>query len=134
MRVNSSSRDRSLFAINVLALMAVAAFFIWQFAAPHIARELYGQEYKALVFKCDNVMRDHFVAKARTVNDRSEASLQGLRAAEVGLITCHDYDRMRKRLRKFGLSDTDLALLGIAAIEEQAEDVRAFVRTHEIRY
>jgi sigma54-dependent transcription regulator len=109
-------------------------FFSWHYASPMFAVWIYGDEYKTLVFKCDNVMRDHYVAKARLVNEPSEANVQGLKAAEVGLVTCHDYDHLRKRMQRFGLNDHDLSMLGIEAIEEKAEDVRAFVRTHEIRY
>jgi hypothetical protein len=41
---------------------------------------------------------------------------------------------MRKKLISWGLTENDLAQIGLEAIEEKANDVRTFVKTHEIKY
>ena len=84
-------------------------------------------------FECDEVMRGHLIAKTNALRAPSEESIKGLSAAEVALLSCHDYDKLRKRLQTLGLSEGELASLGIEAIEEKAKDVRTFVETHEIR-
>jgi hypothetical protein len=68
------------------------------------------------------------------LNRPSEKSLQNLKAAEVGLLTCHDYDVLRKKLIDFGITENQLSRVGLEAIEEKEKDVRSFVQTHEIRY
>ena len=117
--------------IGALSVIAVAAKLV---VVPVIAKHVYGERYKNLMFQCDEVMRTHFVAKNNALRAPSEQSISELRAAEVSLLSCHDYDKLRKRLQTLGLSDAELANLGIEAIEEKAKDVRHFVETHEIRY
>ena len=54
--------------------------------------------------------------------------------AEIGLTTCHDYDKLRKKMIGWGVKENELASLGLEAIEKRATDVRKFVEIHEIRY
>jgi hypothetical protein len=123
--------------LTVLNLVALAIIFFYaakELAMPFTAEALYRDRYKELVFQCDNVMRDHFIAKRQVLATPSPEAFNQLRAAEVGLLTCHDYDVLRKKLIALGLSDNRLAQMGLEAIEERAKDVRTFVETHEIRY
>jgi hypothetical protein len=127
-------KNRALTILNILALVVISYYAFREFALPTIAESLYKEQYKELVFKCDNVMRDHFIAKSQVLARPSSQTIANLRSAEVGLIDCHQYDVLRKRLLSLGLSETDLARIGLEAIEKHATDVRAFVETHEIRY
>lgn len=121
---------------------ATAAGLVAAFAAGLAAQPLlrwgvaawYQEDYGALVFKCDQAMREHFIAKSRVVAAPSEDSTALLAAAEVALIDCHDYDLMRKDLQRLGLQEADLAAMGLRAIERRGEDIREIVRIHEIRY
>lgn len=119
---------------NVLALFLIFAMGIKIFALPAIAKFLYADEYKHLVFKCDNVMREHFIAKNKVLTEINDAAVSNLKAAEIGLIQCHDYDKLRKKLVNLGLSDGQLGELGLETIEENAGDVRTFVKIHQIKY
>ena len=123
-----------LVGLNILAAVSVVGVAAKYVAAPMIAKRVYKERYKELVFQCDEVMRGHFIAKNKVLTEPSENSIRELRAAEVSLLSCHDYDKLRKQLQTLGLSDAELASLGIEAIEEKAKDVRHFVETHEIRY
>jgi hypothetical protein len=130
-------RDRwnaILVTLNILALVLVFSYAARELAVPIVAEWFYKNDYKELVFKCDGVMREHFIAKNQVVNSPSEESIRNLHAAEVGLLTCHEYDVLRKRLLSYGVSENDLSRIGLEAIEEKSKDVRAFVETHEIRY
>jgi hypothetical protein len=95
---------------------------------------LYQERYGTLVFKCDQAMREHFIAKARLedVPDAERAAL--VLQSEVALLDCHDYDVLRKRLLQLGITEIDLAAMGLAAIETRGSDIRETVRIHEIRY
>jgi hypothetical protein len=123
-----------LLTLNVLALGVIFYSAAKEFVIPKAAEWIYKDDYKELVFKCDSVMRDHFIAKTQVMHSPSDEAIKNLRAAEVGLLACHDYDVLRKRLISYGLGENDLSRLGLEAIEERAKDVHAFVETHEIRY
>lgn len=128
-------RFRNLMMIlNIMGLSIIFIYAAKEIAIPAIAAVIYEAEYKELVFKCDNVMRDHFIAKSQVLAAPSSQSIKNLHAAEIGLMTCHDYDVLRKKLISFGLSENDLSKIGLEVIEEKAKDVRSFVQTHEIRY
>ena len=94
---------------------------------------LYQEQYAELVFKCDQAMREHYLAKARSAGDPNADNVNLQIQAEVALVDCHEYDLMRKHLLRLGLSENDLALIGLNAIERLATDVRQIVRIHEIR-
>lgn len=123
-----------LLTLNILALAAVFFYTVKELAIPAVAEWFYANDYKELVFKCDSVMREHFIAKSQVLHSPSDEAIRSLHAAETGLLTCHDYDVLRKRLISSGLSQNDLSRIGLEAIEERAKDVRMFVETHEIRY
>jgi hypothetical protein len=114
--------------------MIIFALAIKMFLVPAIAERVYAQKYKDLVFRCDDVMRTHLIAKNRVLVSPSADSIRALHAAEVGLIECHDYDVLRKELISYGVTPNELARLGLAAIEERGADVQTFVKIHEIKY
>ena len=125
---------RLLLVGNVLAILVVLAFGIERYAAPRIAEAFYGDQYKDLMFQCDHVMREHFIAKQMVLASTNEETIRNLDSAEIGLTACHEYDKLRKKLGSWGLSENVLARIGLEAIEERAHEVRRFVEIHEIRY
>ena len=123
-----------LLAGNVIAILVVLAMGIERYVAPSVAEAVYGDRYKELVFQCDHVMREHFIAKQMVLASTNEETIRNLDTAEIGLTACHEYDKLRKRLGSWGISESALARLGLEAIEKRAREVRTFVETHEIRY
>ena len=101
---------------------------------PMFAETLFKKDYQTLMFKCDNVMRDHLIAKNRVMFEKSDKSLLSLKAAEIGLISCHDYDRLRKKLQMWGVTDSELSYMGLEAIEKNAKDIKKYVEIHEVKY
>ena len=127
-------RSRALLILNIAAVLIIVALGFRQFALPPIAKAIYRTQYQELMFKCDNVMREHLIAKNRMLSEASDDSVKTLNSAEIGLIECHDYDVMRKHLISLGLTDNDLSVMGLQAIEERGADVKTFVETHQIKY
>ncbi len=125
---------RLLIAANLLAALVVIVWGADRYTAPMIAVAVYGNEYKEMMFQCDHVMREHFIAKQLVLATPTEETIRNLEAAEIGLTTCHDYDKLRKKMIGWGVSENKLASLGLEAIEKRATDVRKFVEIHEIRY
>ena len=125
---------RLLLIGNALAILVVLALGTERYVAPRVAEAIYADRYKDLMFQCDHVMREHFIAKQMVLASTNEETIRNLDAAEIGLTACHEYDKLRKTLGSWGLSETALARIGLEAIEERARDVRRFVEIHEIRY
>lgn len=125
---------RSLLIVNVLAVLIVIGFAAERYLAPAIAKAVYAEQYKELMYKCDRVMREHFIAKQMVLASTSDQTIRNLEAAEVGLTSCHEYDKVRKEMIRWGISENTLARIGLEAIEERATDIRTFVEIHEIRY
>ena len=123
-----------LIAANLLAALVVIVWGADRYIAPMIAVAVYGEEYKEMMFQCDHVMREHFIAKQLVLAAPTEETIRNLEAAEIGLTTCHDYDKLRKKMIGWGVKENELASLGLEAIEKRATDVRKFVEIHEIRY
>lgn len=121
----------------LIGLGFVSAFALGLIAQPIFrfgVSEIYQAEYAGLTFKCDHAMREHFIAKAKAVDAPTEKAAAILSQAEVALIDCHDYDRLRKTLLRLGLTEADLSAMSLIAIEAKARDIREIVRIHEIRY
>ncbi len=125
---------RALVIGNVVAIALVIAYGAIEYAAPIAAIELWREDYKELMFKCDTVMRDHLIAKRAVEVHPNEQTVLNLQAAEVGLIDCHDYDKLRKRMLVWGVSENGLSAIGLEALESKAYDLHRFVQIHEFRY
>jgi len=125
---------KSLIYINILCSIVIIFLGLKIFLAPLLGQLIWGEEYKQLVFGCDNVMREHLITKNELKSNINKKNVQNLRSAELGLISCHDYDKLRKKLLIWGVSNKELSLLSLEAIEENTDDVRDFIKTHEFRY
>ena len=119
---------------NVIAIILVFVYGLIEYVVPQVALKLYKEDYQALMFQCDHVMREHFIAKQLVVVDPSEKAIKNLEAGEVGLLTCHEYDKLRKKILSYGASEVQLSMIGLEVMEKKAKDVRRFVEIHEIRY
>lgn len=115
-------------------LIGCAVGGAWDYPYRLALRYFYQERYSELVFKCDEAMRQNFIAKARAVKAPTEQNAGLLRASDISLIDCHDYDNFRKRLGSLGLTQDELGLMGLTAIEHKAADTRDLVRFHEVRY
>ena len=86
------------------------------------------------MFKCDQVMREHYIAKRAVELSPTPEVVRNLEATEVGLLDCHEYDKLRKRMLVWGLNENQLASIGLEALEEKQYEIRRFIEIHEIRY
>ncbi len=87
-----------------------------------------------MMFNCDHAMREHYIAKKNLEIKNTEINIKNLQATELGLLKCHEYDKKRKFLISKGLSENDLQILGLEALEEKQYELRDFVEIHEFRY
>ena len=125
---------RALVVGNIAAIFLVVVYGVIEYVAPIAASELWREDYKELMFKCDNAMREHLIAKQAVTFDTSDQSVKNLRATEVGLLDCHNYDKLRKQMLVWGVSENRLSAIGLEALESKAYDLQRFVEIHEFRY
>ena len=125
---------KTLIYINVICSIVIIFLGAKIFVAPILGKFFWGEEYKKLAFGCDNVMREHLITKNELKANVNKKNVQNLRSAELGLLSCNDYDKLRKKLLIWGVSNRELSLLSLEAIEENTKDVRDFIKTHEFRY
>ena len=128
-------RTRSaLILLNVLACAAVISL-AWKYVAyPEFVRLSYKSEYQDLMFQCDNVMRDHLIAKNRVIHEKTESAIKLLEASEVGLMSCHEYDKLRKKMLVAGVRKEELSMMGLEAIEANVVDIKKYVEIHEFKF
>jgi len=121
-------------AVNIVAVLLVFTYGAVEYVFPKAATIIWKEDYQSLMFQCDQVMKDHFIAKQLVLTEPSEIAVKNLESSEIGLLSCHEYDKLRKQLLSYGVSEAQLSLLGLEALEKRAKDVRRFVEIHEIRY
>ena len=125
---------RLLIVGNVVAIVLVVSYGVAEYGAPIVASRLWREDYKGLMFKCGQVMREHYIAKRAVELSPSSETVKNLEATEIGLLDCHEYDKLRKSMLVWGLSEDELASIGIEALEEKQYELRRFVEIHEFRY
>ena len=68
--------NKSLICLNIFGAICSIAIAIKFVFMPIIAIPIFSDEYKVLMFQCDNVMRDHLIAKNRVFFEKSERSIK----------------------------------------------------------
>ena len=128
------SKPSNLFAF---VIVFVAGLVVGQLIPPLWKAALIANaqsRYQDATYRCDRSMREHMIAKQRVISDLGRGPISELEAAEVALLDCQNYDLLRKRLILWGLSENDLSLMALKAIEAKAQGLQQVVETHEIRY
>ena len=119
---------------NIAFLLFCVIYFSYDFIAPYVAVKTWGNEYKLSMFNCDNSMREHFIAKKAIELNASINNIKNLQSTELGLLHCHEYDKLRKKLLGYGLTSNDLSKLGLETMEEKSYELSEFVKIHEFKY
>ncbi len=120
--------------LNVVAKYLIAlgiiAIFCFKYARPWVAELLYAEEYKRLTYECDNAMHDE--VSLRSNSNNSDIEIRLLKSADIGLLVCHDYDKLRKNLLIWGVSEDQLALYGLEVLENQLIPTSRMVEPHRM--
>jgi len=131
MRLGSWPVSWSYIAVFAAGLAtAILAAPLWKLALMRYAQTSFSE----LTYQCDQAMRGHMIAKMSVSKAPSENTVRQLKAAEIELLACQDYDLMRKRLIRWGLTDNEVSEMALVAIEARATNLQEVVRVHEIRY
>jgi len=128
LRLGSTVLSVATFVLGLV--VATAGAPVWKSIVMDWNQDAFGET----TYRCDHAMRSHMIAKQKLVADPSAEAVREVEAMEVGLLDCQDYDLMRKRLIRWGLTENELSEMSLRAIEERADSLQEVVRVHEIRY
>jgi hypothetical protein len=114
-----------------LAIASTGVIFIgMEYLYPWTVKAVYATEYKRLVVECDQAMHDE--VSLRQVDESDPQSRLMRDSADAGLLICHDYDKLRKTLLISGVTEHQLSLLGLEALEQERIPVTRMVAPHRM--
>jgi hypothetical protein len=114
----------------VVLLVVTLAVVLWIVGRPIVAGRMYRAEYASLAYQCDNAMHDE--AAIRSYPGDVAKRMELLKSAEVQLLVCHRYDKLRKKMLAMGVTENQLALYGLEALEIEAVPVSRMVEPHQM--
>lgn len=114
--------------------LVIAATFVvivgMEYVRPWIAEALHAENYKRLVYECDHAMHEEAALRVPSVGGEKARLLQI--SADVGLGVCHEYDKLRKRMLIWGVTEDQLALHGLEALEIERIPLSRMVEPHRM--
>lgn len=114
----------------VTIAVCLVVIVIMEYIRPFIADRYYRDEYRKLAADCDLAMHDEAALRKGTVGSAKDPALEI--SAAVGLLVCHEYDKLRKRMLILGVSQEQLALHGLEALEFEQISVDRMVEPHRM--
>lgn len=120
--------------LHVLVATSLVTIVFMEYVWPNAMLWMHAEEYKLLTLQCDQAMHSEAVLRSpELILEVTEHQARLLKAsADVELTICHDYDKLRKRLLIAGLTENDLALLGLEALEVERITVKRMVEPHRM--
>ena len=132
MRIRTLRRIR--WALHLVIAVSAGTYIAMEYVRPWAMSRIYAQDYKRLTLQCDQAMHSEVILRApeRSLDVSSQESALLVQSADVELSVCHDYDKLRKRLLVAGLTEDELALLGLEALEIERIPVDRMVEPHRM--
>jgi hypothetical protein len=115
---------------KVVLSLGVLTFILVEYVRPLVVDRLYSDEYKWLAIQCDNAMHDE--VSIRFSNRALEKQELLIKSADVELLVCHEYDKLRKKMLSLGVGEEQLALHGLEALEIESIPVSRMVEPHRM--
>ena len=100
------------------------------YVRPWIATRWYADQFRALAAECDTAMHDEVALRDESVGGKQHLDLE--RSAQVELSVCHHYDKLQKHLLLLGVTQDQLALWGLEALESEDIPVSRLVAPHRM--
>ena len=104
--------------LNLFLVISIIISLNFKSFKKHIYVSLKKDESKELMFKCDNAMRDHFIAKQIFDKAPNSDNLKELEASEVGLMVVR-LRQTQKKLIIVGLSSEEMSLIGLKLLNKK---------------
>lgn len=121
---------RIRFWAPVISAVGLVIVIGQEYVRPWVVEKLYAGEYKRLAFACDMAMHEEAALRQQSGDIAKSEALH--LSADVGMMICHDYDKLRKQLLMYGMSEDQLAMLGLEVLEVEQITVRQMVDAHRM--
>ncbi|MAR00831.1 MAG: TIGR03982 family His-Xaa-Ser system protein [Oceanospirillaceae bacterium] len=110
-------------AYRVLVMLFCVAWLTKQVILPSYGYLAYKNSFMELSSKCGTAMDESwFISKS--------GQQEIVKSAEVHLMICHEYDKVRKTMLSLGVSENILAFLGLEALEIHQRTVSEIADPH----
>lgn len=130
----SGYKRNNLIIFVMGAVLGVVAANVFNPIYQNVLQSIYDKEFSRLTEQCDQAMRTHLLAKNSLDIQPSTENVSFLKSAELGLLTCQDYDFLRKKLIRLGVDENTLSEMTLKYIENHASDLQLVIKTHEFSY
>jgi|TARA_B110000114_G_C14760248_1_gene264546 His-Xaa-Ser system protein (TIGR03982 family) len=110
---------------KILVGVFCIAWITKEILLPLAAATTLSREYMRLVVKCDVAMESAWYGDN---TDETE-----VKAQQVHLLDCHEYDKTRKKMLFSGLPETYLSWLGLKSLEIYQRPASEFTEAHRFR-
>jgi hypothetical protein len=134
MLLESLLNKRYLYGLVTGCILAIPAAWLAEPVYKSVLLSIYGDKFATLTFQCDQAMREHWIGKMALADNPSPSTISTLKATEIALLDCQDYDLLQKKLLRLGLSDSEIGELVLRAAEQTPQGLRTVIGIHEIRY
>lgn len=118
------------FIASLFVLIGLFVVIGQEYVRPWIAEKRHGEEYKRLAFACDMAMHEEAALRQKSDDNLINRTLR--LSADVGMMICHDYDKLRKKMLTNGVSEDRLAMLGLEVLEIEKITVKQMVDAHRM--
>jgi len=118
-----------LASLTVIAV-CLSVIVMMEYAVPAFADWYYQDEYRKLAAECDQAMHEEAALRPGGAGATKHPALA--LSADVELMVCHEYDKLRKRLLGLKVSEDRLSLRSLEALEIEQIPVSRLVDPHRM--
>ncbi len=124
------TRQRLILASQVVIAVCLSVIVAAEYVVPALADWYYQDEYRKLAAECDHAMHEEAALRPGSAGAAKHPALS--LSADVALMVCHEYDKLRKHLLALGVSEELLALRSLEALEVEQIPVSRLVDQHRM--
>lgn len=106
--------------LSIASLTVIFKFLL----LPICAWFAFKNDYMELSIECASAMETEWEMRKTGIDDASNT---------IQLISCHEYDKLRKTMLIMGLSEESLSFLGLEALELHQRPSNEYVELHKFR-
>lgn len=113
---------------KVFKITLITFMFFWlgkEIILPGTVAAIYSNQYMKLTIECDRAMEADWYNRQNNMSNKADT---------IQLLSCHDYDKVRKTLLMSGLPKQYLSWLGLKALELYQRPASEFVEQHKFEY
>ena len=121
---------KATFWAQLLLATGLLSIVFFEYVRPVVAAWYFEDEFSKLALACDQAMHDEAVLRNSPAGVSIDQNLEI--SGMVELAVCHQYDVLRKQMLISGVSEEQLALIGLEGLENEQIPVSRMVAPHRM--